>query len=405
MQVDTFTVILFGLLVKVPLAFLFFIFWLNSRRASWFAWWCATAFFGSLTAVFLLVYGYRGEPLAAALAVPSLILTFGCCWQGARAFEKRAPLWLPLFAVPAVWIAACLVPGFLACVGCRVALSSCLLAPMLAMSAVEFWRGREERLPSRPAVIAVFASLALVFAVRIPLIGVAPFPFGAQPATPAWLAIFNLLIFFHTMVLAVLLVAMTKERLELQQRTKAQTDPLTGALNRRAFTVIGRRLLLRHRKQHEPLSLIFIDLDHFKSLNDRYGHFVGDEVLINFVAIVQDNIRPTDFLFRMGGEEFCCVLPYTGTDEALGVAERIRRQAEAAMPEVAGRPVHVTVSVGVSSTDVFGYDIDLVMHSADLAVYDAKRQGRNRVVAAAADVVVSISGPTPVTPEKRVAAR
>jgi predicted signal transduction protein with EAL and GGDEF domain len=75
------------------------------------------------------------------------------------------------------------------------------------------------------------------------------------------------------------------------------------------------------------------------------------------------------------------------------------------MPEVAGRPVHVTVSVGVSSTDVFGYDIDLVMHSADLAVYDAKRQGRNRVVVAAADVVVSIAGPTPVIADKRVAVR
>ena len=139
---------------------------------------------------------------------------------------------------------------------------------------------------------------------------------------------FNLIVFFHALMLTVLIVAMSKERLELEQRTKAQTDPLTGALNRRAFMARGGRLAPRHQHEGAPLCLLFLDLDHFKSLNDRFGHSGGDDVLMTFVAVVHDNIRPTDFLFRIGGEEFCCLLPHTRTEQAHIVAERIRHQFE-----------------------------------------------------------------------------
>ena len=141
---------------------------------------------------------------------------------------------------------------------------------------------------------------------------------------------FNLIVFFHALMLTVLIVAMSKERLELEQRMKAQTDPLTGALNRRAFMARGGRLAQRHQHETAPLCLLFLDLDHFKSLNDRFGHSGGDDVLMTFVAVVHDNIRPTDFLFRIGGEEFCCLLPHTRTDQAHIVAERIRHQFEIA---------------------------------------------------------------------------
>ena len=187
---------------------------------------------------------------------------------------------------------------------------------------------------------------------------------------------FNLIVFFHALMLTVLIVAMSKERLELEQRTKAQTDPLTGALNRRAFMARGVRLAQRHRHQTAPLCLLFLDLDHFKSLNDRFGHSGGDDVLMTFVAVVHDNIRPTDFLFRIGGEEFCCLLPHTRADQAHTVAERIRHQFESATVDVAGTPVKATVSLGIASTEVFGYDLDALMRRADMAVYAAKRQGR-----------------------------
>jgi diguanylate cyclase (GGDEF)-like protein len=396
MAIDAFTVLVFGLVLKVVLAVLFLIFSFDGRRAYWFRWWSGTFLLTGLTTVIFMTRGFNGEFATIGIAVALIIAACACCWQGARVFERRRPLWWPVLAAPGLWLAACLVPGFVENVTYRVLLSSCLLSPLLALTAIEFWRGRDERLPSWLPVVALFASVALIFALRIPLIGVAPFPFGAQPAQPYWVAIFNFVPFFHTIVLAVLLVAMTKERLELEQRTQAQTDPLTGTLNRRAFMTRGRRLVLRHRKTRAPLCLLFLDLDHFKSLNDRFGHLSGDDVLKKFVAIVQDNIRPTDFLFRLGGEEFCCLLPYTGTEHAVGVAERIRRRWADMTLDMGGVPITATVSLGIASTEAFGYDLDALVRRADMAVYAAKRQGRNRVVVADAGDPTENGGDAPL---------
>jgi len=93
-------------------------------------------------------------------------------------------------------------------------------------------------------------------------------------------------------------------------------------------------------------------------------------------------IRPTDFLFRIGGEEFCCLLPYTTTEQAHRVAERIRHQFEMTTVHVAGAPVKATASLGIASTEAFGYELDTLMRRADMAVYAAKRSGRNRVMVA-----------------------
>jgi diguanylate cyclase (GGDEF)-like protein len=147
----------------------------------------------------------------------------------------------------------------------------------------------------------------------------------------------------------------------------------------------GTRLLQRHAYERAPMCLLFLDLDHFKSLNDRFGHSGGDDVLTSFVGLVNVCIRPTDFLFRIGGEEFCCLLPYTTTEQAHRVAERIRHQFEMMTVDVAGTPVKATASLGIASTDAFGYQLDTLMRRADTAVYAAKRAGRNRVVVATAD--------------------
>jgi diguanylate cyclase (GGDEF)-like protein len=389
MQIDSFTVLLFGLFIKLMLGGLFLVFWYKQRSAPWYAWWSATFLLGCIATLLYVARDFAPELLGIGLGNVALIAGIAACWQAARVFNRRRVLWLPVFAAPALWFAACLVPGFMENAAFRVVLSSLILGSLLALSAAEFWRGRDERLPSRWAVIVLFSTFALVFALRIPLVGLLPFPFGALPMQPGSVGAFNLILFFHALLLTVLIVAMTKERLELDQRTKAQTDPLTGALNRRAFMVRGGRLLRRHNMESEPLSLIFLDLDRFKSLNDRFGHSGGDEVLRTFVDVVHDNIRPTDFLFRVGGEEFCCLLPHAGTAQAQRVAERVRRQFEAATVDVAGTPVKATVSLGIASTDSFGYDLDTLMRRADMAVYAAKQQGRNRVVVATANEAAS----------------
>ena len=296
-----------------------------------------------------------------------------------------------MVAVPAFWLTACAIPGFLESVHLRIVLSSSLIAGLVAVTALEFWRGREEPLASRWPVIFVCVSLAVIFAARIPLMAVLPFPFGALPAQPGSIGAFNLTVIAHTLLLVVLFVAMSKERLELEQRTKAQTDPLTGALNRRAFMARGERVVARHRHEGATLSLLFLDLDHFKTLNDRFGHAGGDDVLTCFVGLVNSCIRPTDFLFRIGGEEFCCLLPHTGDEQAHMIAERIRHQVETASVIVTGMPVKATVSIGVASSEIVGYDLDALIRHADGAVYAAKRAGRNRVVMADAAHVLRLA--------------
>ena len=382
MQVDSYTVLLFGLFVKLLLGGLFVAFWLNSRSSPWFGWWSVALASGSVTAALFMLRGAAQNYLTIGIGNSFFIVAFVCFWQGARAFERKRPVWLAVLGIPATWLAVCAVPGFLENLPFRIVVSSVLVATLLVLSALEFWRGRGEPLASRWPVIFICASLALFFASRIPLMGIAPFPFGMLPMQPWVLGAFNLFVFAHTLLFAVLVVAMSKERLELEQRTKAQTDPLTGALNRRAFMARGERLLERHRHEGAPLSLLFLDLDHFKSLNDRFGHSGGDDVLTCFVGLVNSCIRPTDFLFRIGGEEFCCLLPHTGAEPAHQVAERIRRQVEAASVIVAGMPVRTTASIGVASTEAFGYDFDALIRYADGAVYAAKRAGRNRVTTA-----------------------
>ncbi|MGE5260100.1 MAG: GGDEF domain-containing protein, partial [Actinomycetota bacterium] len=375
MQIDGFTVVLMGIFARTLLGILFVVFWLRDKRAVWFVWWSATFFLGDVAALFFLLNRFEFSSLPFGYEVALLIAAMACVWQGARTFEGREPLWLPVLVAPTIWLLACLVPGFLETGSYRVVLSSLLLSPIAGMAGIEFWRGREERLPSRWPIILLFASLSIFFASRIALIGVAPFPFGAQPVQASWLGAFSLILFLHTIVLAVLIVAMTRERLERQQKLKAQTDLLTGAYNRRAFLGYGERLIMRHRMAKKPLCLLLIDLDQFKELNDRFGHVGGDQLLTRFVSVACNNIRPGDLLFRLGGDEFCCLLPETDVSEALTIAERMRRRIAATTMRVADEPVKVTASVGIASTDSFGYSLDVLLYEADIATYAAKGQG------------------------------
>jgi diguanylate cyclase (GGDEF)-like protein len=391
MQIDGYTAVISGTLIRSLLAILFLAFWIKDRRASWFAWWSAAFLLGDLATLIYLLGEFAAmfppPPFVAAV----LIAASACCWQGARAFEGRAILWLPVLGMLVLWLLACLIPGFIENLSYRVVLSSLLLALLIAMTAVEFWRGRQEKLPSRWAIIALFASLSAFFASRIALVGLAPYPFGALPMESSWLAAFSLVLILHTIVLAVLIVAMSRERLEREQKLKAQTDLLTGALNRHAFVAYGDRLMLRHETAGKPLCLLVFDLDQFKSLNDRFGHAGGDAILMQVVAAACENIRPGDLLFRLGGDEFCCLLPYTNMAQACEIGERVRDGIAAASMDVAGAKVKLTASIGLASAEAFGYALEVLLHEADMAVYAAKWRGRNKVVVA----MPQAAGPRP----------
>jgi diguanylate cyclase (GGDEF)-like protein len=385
MQIDPFTVVFAGLLIRSILAVLFLIFWLTDRRSSWFAWWSATFFLGNLSALFFLTVEFTANYFSIGFGTAFLVTAFCCAWQGARGFEGRPPLWIAVFGVPAFWLAICLVPAFLETALYRVLLSSILLTWLVGATAVEFWRGRAEPLPSRWPIVVLFAALAAAFAARVPLVSVLPFPFGAMPIQANWVAAFGLVMILHTVALAVLAVAISRERLAREQSHKAQTDLLTGALNRRAFMSYAERQMARHRISGKPLCLLLLDIDRFKTLNDRFGHSFGDEILTRFVETVRDSIRPNDLLFRIGGDEFCCLLPETSVAQARLVAERIRDRLARGSNQAPGASVSMAASMGIASTEHFDYALDVLMNEADMAVYAAKEEGRNKIVAAPVD--------------------
>ena len=220
MQIDGYTVLISGILIRTLLAILFLAFWIKDRRAIWFGWWSAAFFLGDLAALAYLFGGFAVMFSPLGVMAAAVIAAIACFWQGARAFEGRTPLWLPVIVLPALWLVACAIPGFLDELSYRVALSSLVLALVSAVIAFEFWRGRREKLPSRWAIIALFLSLSMFFASRIVLVGIAPYPFGALPMQTSWLAAFGLVLLLHTIILAVLIVAMSRERLEREQNAE-----------------------------------------------------------------------------------------------------------------------------------------------------------------------------------------
>lgn len=167
-----------------------------------------------------------------------------------------------------------------------------------------------------------------------------------------------------------------KERLEQQ----ASQDYLTGLSNRRHFMEQGHVELDRAQRYGTPLSLLMLDIDHFKDINDSHGHKAGDIVLQNLGEIMRKTLRTVDVIGRMGGEEFAVLLPETGPQRAAEVAERLREEVARAdvVPET-GMPLHFTVSIGVAALAGKDVNLDMLLNEADSALYQAKEGGRNRV--------------------------
>lgn len=159
----------------------------------------------------------------------------------------------------------------------------------------------------------------------------------------------------------------------------ATRDSLTGALNRGGFFEIAQHLLVLSQRQKSPASFVLMDLDHFKTINDTHGHFIGDQVLIHFVNTSKNLLRKSDLIGRVGGEEFALFLPDTGVDEAFRLADEIRKTIGDSTFEVEGTTVNYTVSLGVESSETTDRSIGELFKRADLKLYGAKDKGRDRV--------------------------
>ena len=239
----------------------------------------------------------------------------------------------------------------------------------------------EERHAAR-FTAASLALLGLIITVRlIALFAAGPGAvelFGKHLAALAFLALYDTLVLLAT--LGFLMLANDRLRAELQRL--AMLDPLTEALNRRSFGDFVRRELARSQRSGSTVSLLMMDLDRFKHINDRFGHESGDKVIRSFVETAHRCLRNHDLLARYGGEEFCVLLPDTPLAEAQGVAERLREAVSRSPVRIGNHSVSFSVSIGVACSEQFGRKLDALLRAADTALYRAKELGRNRSVLA-----------------------
>ena len=172
------------------------------------------------------------------------------------------------------------------------------------------------------------------------------------------------------------------EQLRADLARLAMIDPLTAILNRRAFMLEYERELSRCTREKVGLALAIFDIDHFKDVNDNYGHLVGDQVLRRIADTLRASLRGHDVLGRYGGEEFALLMPGADTAAAMAGTERVRLAVGERPIRVGEVSIPVTISAGVAAFGVNGSDWESLLRSADAALYEAKRGGRNRVVAA-----------------------
>ncbi|MAM71774.1 MAG: hypothetical protein CMP91_11605 [Gammaproteobacteria bacterium] len=172
----------------------------------------------------------------------------------------------------------------------------------------------------------------------------------------------------------------SRKDLEAQLRQQAQKDHLTGLNNRRWFLELAEQELRHCRRRQEPLSLCMVDLDHFKTVNDRFGHAVGDRVLVQIAGLCQEVLRDSDIIGRYGGEEFVLALPGTDANAAFEVAERLRLRilhfTFLELPE----PLQLSITAGIAEVTAEDEDPGSALERADLALYAGKARGRNTVI-------------------------
>jgi len=343
--------------------------------------WALAGGFGVVALLFILSHGAAPWLPSLALAQAFIVAGLVLCWDGFRRFIGRRPLSYRQLLVLAVvvlgWIAAAQMAQSMEV---RALGNALLVALLSALIARDLLTAPEPVPLAMRATGWAYAANTVFFLVRTLA---ADHSVGtAGPLNPDGFAAFPLL-WWLCMIIAVTLgmVLMAAERLQADLDSQANRDPLTGALNRRAFSLIAEKETARARRYGQPLSVLIMDLDKFKQLNDRLGHDGGDALLCAFVDVTGKILRGEDVFCRFGGEEFVALLPDTSARQALVAAERLRaacaKESAIAADLRSTEPFALTVSIGIGEL-ARDEDIESLIRRADAALYRAKGMGRNR---------------------------
>ena len=393
MRLDINTLFMVTIYVEAILGLLLLFAWAQNMAIRAVCWWGFAHMIRAASVVLFGLYGSAPDLITIDLANALLFTAFAVTWTGARVFDGRPvePVYLVTGAV--LWLLICRLPVLADAIDLRALIASGIITAYTWLTAYEFWRGRSEQLVSRwPAIFMLFAHGAL-FLLRTPLVKLLPWtPGNSDLFGSVWLTVLSFEALLFTISIAFILLAMAKERTELRHRTAAMVDPLTGIANRRAFLADAGAAAKRHDGNPKPSSMLLIDLDNFKSINDTFGHALGDRVLEIFTASTREALRGSDLFGRLGGEEFAVLLSDMNSEAAVTVAERIRESFAEATSEVDGNAVGATVSIGIAHCDGAVLEVPELLAQADRALYFAKERGRNRVEVASLDLLRAASG-------------
>lgn len=347
--------------------------------------WALAGVSGALALFMILLFGVKhwapSLPLAQVFVVIGLVLA----WDGFRRFIGRPPLSsLVIFIVSAILLLWIATAQFQDSLHLRALGNAVMIVILSALISRELFAAPKPVPLAMRATAWAYALNAAVFLIRVIATDQSAPPAGSL--NPDGFAVFMLL-WWLCMSIAITLgmVLMTAEHLQADLDAQANHDHLTGVLNRRSFSLIAETERARSIRYSKPLSLLMMDLDNFKQINDQLGHDAGDVLLCQFAAIACRVLRDEDVFCRYGGEEFVALLPNASAQLALLAADRLRiifaREAAEAQSSKNTRPLNITVSIGIAERAP-DEDIESLLRRADTALYQAKNKGRNCCVLA-----------------------
>lgn len=363
--------------------------WCFNRDIPGLRLWVWSFFAASLTAINLLLPDLLPEVVSVVCAQTSIAAAATLCWLGSRSYMGREPLphrWLVMIGLVVALLLGLSIyftevrlnPG------ARFVLASGYSGVFFLLTARTVAQGGVRFVPARYLFASMVGAHGLFLLLR-PVLFKLSQPSIVDGADSSLMDLVSQFVVLEANV-AVVAVAfgvlvLTNEHITTALRRLAEIDPLTHVFNRRAFLLLLDKAISSSQRTHAPLPVLLMDLDHFKTINDTWGHRAGDDVLRHFVQLANRCLRKEDVMGRLGGEEFAIFLPNADGPGAAAVAERLRALVEAQSLEgaIAGHAdIRLTVSIGVVLC-VAGESGEAVIQRADEAMYLAKQRGRNRV--------------------------
>ena len=374
MSLDSITLYIMATMVAALLGAMLLFFGSQERNPA-LKWWGTAYLLGAASvALWTIASNTLGEMLSLAVNAVGFVAC-GMVWNAARVFHRRKPNFPGLVLGAITWVTAVMTldPEAHAL---RLTIGAGIVAIYAALTATELWSDRRKQLQRRWPAIAVPVLHGFVLMLPI-LLGDILRPWDEKFASSIWVTMFSIELVLYAVGTVFIIFMLVSERTVTAHKNAASVDPLTGLFNRRGFAEACARVIEREAVAGRPVTVLIFDIDHFKGINDRFGHPAGDEILKLFSTVVVNNLRISDLSGRIGGEEFAALLPCS-LEEGVLVAERVREAFEASDIIVEEGKVDTTVSIGVAGGPA-GTELEVLLAAADTALYQAKRGGRNRV--------------------------